>query len=228
MSKVDEVLVQLELLADFQDTAIRTRIERAPAEKFQSGPYPEGTETVHRLKITLRKVRPPVWRRIEVASDTTLGELSAMLEGVMGWYGGHLHAFDVDGTKYGTPNPDWPSDDLDENKYLLGAVLPTVGRKMGWDYDFGDNWQHAVLVEAIIPSDPKLDYPRCITGKRACPPDDCGGPWGYSAILEALRDPNYPDREDLLSMAPPHFNPGAFNCEGAEFALRAPRPMEGW
>ena len=132
MSKTDEVWAQLELLADFQDKAIRARIKKANAEKFESGPYPEGTETVHRLKITLRKVRPPVWRRIEVASDTTLGELSPMLEGVMGWYGGHLHAFDIGGTDFSPPDPDWDTGDLDENKYRLGAVLSTVGSKMGW------------------------------------------------------------------------------------------------
>ena len=120
---------------------------------IDSGPNPEGTKTVHRLKITLRSMKPPVWRRIEVASDTTLGESSAMLEGVMGWYGGHLHAFDVDGTDYGPPDPDWDTDDLDENKYRLGDVLPTVGAKMRWDYDFGDGWQHNVLVEAITPAE---------------------------------------------------------------------------
>lgn len=228
MSKAEEVRAQLKLLADFQDKVIKAGIGKATAEKFQSGPYPEGTETVHRLKITLRRVRPPVWRRIEVASDTTLGELSPMLEGVMGWYGGHLHAFDVDGTDFGPPDPDWGTDDLDENKYRLGAVLATVGGKMGWDYDFGDGWEHTVLVEAITPTDPQLEYPRCITGKGSCPPDDCGGPSAYSAIVEALRDPDYPDREDLLSMVPPGFNPGAFNLHDAEAALSAPRPLDGW
>ncbi len=228
MSKGDSVQAQLELLADFQDKVIKTRIEKVTAEKFQSGPYPEGTKTVHRLKITLRKVRPPVWRRIELASDTTLGELSPMLEGVMGWYGGHLHAFDIGGTDFSPPDPDWDTGDLDEKKYRLGAVLPTVGGKMGWDYDFGDNWQHTVLVEAITPTDPQLEYPLCVTGKRACPPDDCGGPWAYMSILEALRDLHYPDREDLLSMVPTGFVPGAFNLQDAEAALRAPRPLEGW
>ena len=226
MTKKDDIRPQLELLADFQDEAIMAR--EAAAEKAESITYPEGTKTVHRLKITLRSVKPPVWRRIEVASDTTLGELSPMLEGVMGWYGGHLHAFDVDGTDYSPPDPDWDSDDLDENKYRLGDVLPTVGEKMTWDYDFGDGWRHNVVVEAITPAEAGLTYPLCITGRRACPPEDCGGPWRYAAILEALRDPNHPDGEDLLAMVPPGFDPARFDAEETSRAMRSPRPLEGW
>jgi hypothetical protein len=229
MSKDDSVQAQLELLADFREKIVKApRTPEVDTETVDGGPYPEGTETVHRLKITLRSVKPPVWRRIEVASDTTLGELSAMFEGVMGWYGGHLHAFDVDGTDYSRPDPDWDSDDLDENKYRLGDVLPAVGAKMTWDYDFGDGWRHNVVVEAIAPAESDLTYPLCITGKRACPPEDCGGPLGYAEIVRALRDPNHPDREDRLAMVPPGFDPARFDLHQAQNALRAPRPLEGW
>ena len=99
---------------------------------------------------------------------------------------------------------------------------------MHWDYDFGDGWSHNVLVEAILPAEPDLDYPRCITGKRACPPEDCGGPWAYMSILKALRDRNYPGREDLLEVVPSGYDPAAFSVENAQAALRAPHPLEGW
>ena len=79
--------------------------------------------SVHRLKVTLREVRPPVWRRIEVPSDVTLGQLSGMLEAAMGWLGGHLHLFDVAGITYGIPDPDWETTDLDEGRFRLGKVL---------------------------------------------------------------------------------------------------------
>jgi hypothetical protein len=173
-------------------------------------------------------VKPPVWRRIVVGSDTTLGELAPILEAAMGWLGGHLHAFEVDGTRYGTPDPDWDLDDLDEDEFLLGDVLPAVGSKMRWDYDFGDGWEHTVLVEKIGPADPEVEYPVCLAGRRACPPEDCGGPFGYAALLDALADPGHPDHEQLRAWAPADFDPARFNTEEANIAMHSPRPLAGW
>ncbi|MGH3948956.1 MAG: plasmid pRiA4b ORF-3 family protein [Pseudonocardiaceae bacterium] len=99
------------------------------------------TEAIHQLKITLRSVTPPVWRRIAVRSDLSLGELAPILEGAMGWLGGHLHVFDVDGTWYGTPDPDWGGDELDETEFRVHEVLPTVASKLRWDYHLGDGWE---------------------------------------------------------------------------------------
>ena len=185
-------------------------------------------DLVHQLKVTLRGVKPPVWRRIVVKSDVTLGELAALLEGAMGWLGGHLHAFDVDGTWYGMPDPDWESDDLDESQYRLRDVLSGEGAKMRWDYDFGDGWEHDVVVEKINPVDPEVEYPVCLSGRRACPPEDCGGPHGYDRLLTALADASHPDHEELKSWAPPDFDPAYFDVEGANLAMRSPRPLSGW
>lgn len=136
------------------------------------------TRTVHQLKVTLREVKPPVWRRIVVESDLTLGELYPVLLSAMGWMGGHLHLFDVGGTRYGIPDPEWGITELDENRFRLDDVLPKVGMKMRWDYDFGDGWEHDVVVEAITMPQRGVEYPLCLAGRRACPPEDCGGPWG--------------------------------------------------
>lgn len=228
MSKSDHVRAQLELLADFQDDVIKARIEEADAEKAGRVRYPEGTETVHTLKITLRGIRPPIWRRIEVPSDVTLGELSPILEAAMGWLGGHLHVFDADGASYGTPDPDWDTDDLDENEYHLGTVLPVVGAKMQWDYDFGDGWRHNVVVEAIHPVEAGVLYPRCLAGRRACPPEDCGGTWGYANILRVLADPDNPDNADLRDFVPLDYDPGRFDVAQTTAEMRTPRPLEGW
>jgi len=186
------------------------------------------SKTVHQLKITLNNVKPPIWRRIEVASDTKLGDLSGILEAAMGWYGGHLHAFDVDGTRYDTHNPHFESFGLEEDKYTLGTVLPSVGSKMRFEYDFGDGWEHNVMVEAINPVDAGAVYPRCLTGKRACPPEDCGGPWGYANLLEAIADPNHPDHEDLREWLPLDFDPAYFDLVETEVDMRTPRPSFGW
>jgi len=186
------------------------------------------TQTVHQLKVTLGMVKPPVWRRIVVPSELRLSELAAILEAAMGWYGGHLHAFEADGTRYGRPDPDWGNDDLDENRFSLGEVLPEVGSKMRWDYDFGDGWEHDVLVEEIGPREAGVTYPICLAGRRACPPEDCGGPWGYENLLQALADPNHPDHEDMREWMALDFDPAHFDMEETSAAMRSPRPLEGW
>jgi len=188
------------------------------------------TTTVHRLKITLRGVKPPIWRRIEVPSNITLGELAPVLEAAMGWLGYHLHMFDTGRATYGTPDPDWDTDDLDENEYLLGAVLPVVGAKMIWDYDFGDGWRHNVVVETITPIEDDVLYPRCLAGRRACPPEDCGGTSGYADIVAMLDDPDYEprfiERDHLMEWLPPGYDPGHFDVAETDVEMRAPRPLE--
>lgn len=186
------------------------------------------TRTVHQLKVTLRQVKPPVWRRIVVRSDVTLGELAPVLEAAMGWLGGHLHLFEVGGARCGTPDPDWGMDDLDEDRFRLGDVLPNVGVKMRWDYDFGDGWEHDVLVEAISVPERGVEYPVCLAGRRACPPEDCGGPWGYADLLEALADPGHAEHEHLREWAPTNFDPAFFDIEETTEAMRSPRPLDGW
>jgi hypothetical protein len=176
---------------------------------------------VHQLKVSLRSVKPPVWRRIVVQPDTTLGELASILEAAVGWLGVHLHLFDVGGTWYGVPDPEWDRDGLDENRFRLCDVLPAVGSRMRWDYDFGDGWEHDMVVEAISPSERGVDYPVCLAGRRACPPEDCGGPWGYADLLKALADPAHPDHEQLREWAPPDFDPARFDLEETNFAIRS-------
>ena len=186
------------------------------------------SKTVHQLKITLRGIKPPIWRRIEVPSDISLGDLAPVLEAAMGWMGGHLHIFDVDGVTYGTPDPDWGDDDLNEDGYSLGDVLPEVGTKMQFDYDFGDGWQHKVVVEDISPVMVDALYPRCLTGRRSCPPDDCGGPRGYADILAVIADPGNPEHADMRDFVPLNYDPEYFDVAETDVDMRSPRPLEGW
>jgi len=187
-------------------------------------------KTVHRLKVTLRGVRPPIWRRIEVPSEIKLSELAGVLEAATGWMGGHLHAFEAGGVLYETPD----GDDLgfrpsrDERTVRLGDVLPAVKEKMRWDYDFGDGWEHDVVVEAIEPRGRDAAAPVCLAGKRACPPDDCGGPWGYGNLLAALSDPTHEEHEELAEWVPPGFDPEAFDAEESTAMMRSARPLNRW
>ena len=187
------------------------------------------TETVHRLKVTLLEVEPPVWRRLDVPSQIKLSALAGVLEAAVGWYGGHLHGFAVGALAYGIPDPDFGSRTIiDERKVRLGEVLPAVTDRMRWDYDFGDGWEHEVLVEAIEPPDPGVAYPVCRAGMRACPPEDCGGPWGYDDFLVALVDPAHERHEELREWAPPGFDPEAFDIEQATQWMRSAAPPQSW
>jgi hypothetical protein len=183
--------------------------------------------SVHQLKVTLREVRPPVWRRLAVSSGITLGALSPLLEAALGWEGYHLHVFEIDGRRYGSADPDWDATDLDERRYRLGRVLPGVGSRMRWKYDFGDGWEHDIVVEAIGPAEAGVTYPRCPAGRRACPPEDCGGPWGYAELLRALADPGDPEHAELAAWAPPDFNPARFDAVEATLAMHARERRRG-
>ncbi len=185
-------------------------------------------KSVHTLKITLREVKPPVWRRMVVDSYIRLDALAGLLEAAMGWYGGHLHQFETTGARYGEPDPEWGDDMIDERKARLADALPNVKSKLRWDYDFGDGWEHDVVVEAIGPPPAGVSYPLCVAGKRACPPEDCGGVWGYGDLLEALADPSHEDHADLTEWAPSGFDPEHFDVDETTEAMRTGRPLEDW
>ena len=158
-----------------------------------------GCQSVYQLKVTLVEIRPPIWRRIQVPGNTTLPNLHLMLQSVMGWYNCHLHKFTIDGIDYSTSDPDW--DDLDyqdERRVHLDKVVSRAGTAFSYMYDFGDGWEHDVLVEEILPAQPGVEYPLCLAGERRGPPEDVGGIWGYDEFLKAIRNPKHEDHESYL------------------------------
>ncbi len=141
----------------------------------------------------------------------------------MGWENEHLHAFRIDGLRYG-PADDTFSDEVDELTVSVTDTLGASGRGE-YDYDFGDSWEHELVVEK--PKEPLVlnGIATCIAGKRACPPEDCGGVWGYANLLEALADPSHDDHEDSLEWLgeefdPEAFDPAAVNARLARFPFR--------
>ena len=155
------------------------------------------SKNIYQLKISLRDIRPPIWRRVQVQSSTTLSDLHLIIQAAMGWYNCHLHSFSIQGIEYGKPEPDYGLDLRDENKAKLNQVIKQEKSKFSYTYDFGDSWEHSILVEKILPKEPKVSYPFCLKAKRACPPEDCGGAWGYMEFLEALQDPQHPEHENF-------------------------------
>lgn len=105
----------------------------------------------------------------------------------------------------------------------LDQVVPSVGDKLGYTYDFGDNWEHDILVEAITDAEAGIPYPRCLTGRRACPPEDCGGMWGYEYLIEILADPGHEEHDERLEWlgldTAEQFAPAAFDLAEVNNAL---------
>jgi hypothetical protein len=179
----------------------------------------EGKTQIYQIKVTLRHVAPPVWRRIEVPADIKLDKLHRILQTVMGWTDSHMHAFRVGMVQYGTASREFPDMFKNERTVRLDQLV-TVGKKLIYEYDFGDGWEHELKIEKVPTPEPGMRYPRCTAGKRACPPDDCGGPWGYEHLLEVLRDPKHEEHEEMREWIGGDFDSEAFDLDDVNQMLR--------
>jgi hypothetical protein len=151
---------------------------------------------VYQLKITLRGVaKPPVWRRIAVPAGLTLDLLHEVIQQAVGWEDGHMHVFSTSRRDYGIRDPELGHGD--ERKVTVAEVLARPGATMLYTYDFGDGWEHDIVLEKVLPPDPVVGL-SCLAGKGACPPEDCGGAWGYASLKETLADPGHKEHEELL------------------------------
>ncbi|MBU1662577.1 MAG: plasmid pRiA4b ORF-3 family protein [Chloroflexi bacterium] len=181
------------------------------------------SKQIYQIKVTLRDSSPPIWRRIQVRSDTRLDELHLILQDVMGWDNYHMHQFVIQGEYYGQPCDDDFMDMRNESKYKLSDLVSGEKFKFVYEYDFGDSWEHSLLVEKILPVEKGIQYPVCIKGKRACPPEDVGGVWGYASFLEAINDPKNPEHEEYLEWVGGEFDPEKFDLDEVNAALNSYR-----
>ena len=166
---------------------------------------------VYQIKVTLKGSKPPIWRRMQITSDTTLAKLHRILQRVMGWEGSHLYQFVTGGIAYGDPSMLGELDAEDARTVTLAALVRGEKSKLLYEYDLGDSWEHELLLEKILPREEGKRYPVCLTGKRACPPEDCGGVWGYASLLKALHDPEHPEHEEMLEWVGGAFDPEVFD-----------------
>ncbi len=175
---------------------------------------------IFQIKVTLAGSKPPIWRRFQVADDVKLSKLHRILQDVMGWTDSHMHQFLIAGETYVSPELNDDIDELDEQKTKLHTVVKEAKDKFRYEYDFGDSWEHVLEVEKVLPAEPGVHYPRCLTGKRACPPEDCGGIWGYADFVEAIQNPEHPEHEELLEWVGGAFDPEAFNLDEVNDLLK--------
>lgn len=182
---------------------------------------------IFQIKVALVGSDPEIWRRLLVPASITLAALHNVLQIAMGWDSSHLHEFRKGKQYYGMPNPDEVFFNvprtIDDRKVRLDEVLLRVGSNFVYTYDMGDSWEHAIVLEKRLPADPNLTYPACLGGERACPPEDCGGVYGFYDLLEASRVPKHSRHEELLEWVGEEWVPDAFSPDDVNQRLHARR-----
>ena len=176
---------------------------------------------IYQLKVTLLGTK--IWRRLLVPADMTLAQLHDVLQVAMGWQDGHLHEFSARGRHFGPPNPEdrfMAMDPIeDERRVRVSSVLGRTGAKAVYTYDFGDGWEHSIVLEKRLPAAPNMLYPICTDGQLACPPEDCGGIPGFYDLLDALRDPTHEQHKELQDWVGGDYDPEAFSIEAVNRML---------
>ena len=183
------------------------------------------------VRIDLLQVKPPIWRRLVLPGDLTLDRVHAVLNEAMGWTDSHLHRFRTGNrphapyfiTEFDLHEGD---DGILENDVRLDQVVAEKGDALWYDYDFGDGWEHVVKVEAVLPEPPT--EVELVTGRRACPPEDVGGPWGYEAVAKwvesgydkTLLPEQFDNARHARDWLTPGWHPATFDLESARSALR--------
>jgi hypothetical protein len=177
----------------------------------------ETPQEIYQIKIALLGTRPPIWRRLLVPAGMTLEQLHDVLQMAMGWEDCHMHDFRIGKKQFGKPELDdslmgMPAT-VDESTVRVFNVLGKVGAKAVYTYDFGDGWEHSVAVEKVLAPDPGFAYPVCTGGKLNGPPEDCGGVAGYYNLLEAIRNPDHEEHEEMQEWVGDDFDPDAFSMD---------------
>ena len=181
---------------------------------------------LYHLKIVLNGTKPIIWRRLQVPGNANLGWLHAVLQVTMGWTNSHLHQFRVgellySDLRHNSPEFEGDPEILDEHKATLQQVAHQQKDVLGYEYDFGDSWDHQIMVEKILLPDPDAaTVALCLDGARACPPEDCGGPWGYDNLRKILRNPKHEEHESMKEWLGRPFDPAAFDVEKVNPCLR--------
>jgi len=189
----------------------------------------EKLQQIYQIKVTLLGTDPPIWRRLRVPADLTLEQLHDVLQLAMGWEDCHMHAFRIGQQSYAEPDPmervfGGPRT-ADEGTARLSDVMGRAGIKAVYTYDFGDSWEHRIVVEKRLAPQPGQAYPVCVAGERHGPPEDCGGIPGFYNLLEAISDPAHERHDQLLDWLGDGFDAEAFSVDEVNQRLA---PLQRW
>lgn len=223
--------------------SVRTQLNERASKKVKTLPK-VSKDTAHPknafvFKVTLKNSKPSIWRRIVVPDTYTFYQLHCAIQDAMGWYDSHLHDFTIDMSSKNTsksrslveseqtislPNPEGDTffpPEKDESIERIADWFGPITQQCVYTYDFGDNWEHTVHLEKVIPIDPTLTYPQCTGGKNACPPEDCGSVWGYENLKKIMADPKHKEHADMLEWllleSGEEFDPSHFDPKEVEF-----------
>ena len=178
------------------------------------------SDSVLQLKITLNHIKPPIWRRVLVDSDIKLPDLHKIIQTVMGWTNSHLHQFIIGNQYYSLPSDESFYKVVDYRRIKLDSLFNTPKSKFIYEYDFGDGWEHSIVIEKILPREKNTYYPICIDGKRSCPPEDCGGTFGYENLIKIINNPGHKEYDELMEWLGDYFAPEEFNIDEVNEFLR--------
>lgn len=181
----------------------------------------ESQPSVYEMKVRLKGIKPAIWRRFRLSGSASLYKLHLILQAVMGWSDYHLYEFQIGQLRFGEPDPNWETRSA--KRVRLSDILTKEKARFTYVYDFGDDWEHEVVVEKILPSAEKLVHPICIGGKRACPPEDCGGIGGYSRLLELISNPKDDEYEEMMEWLGGGFDPERFEPDEVNRRLKSMR-----
>jgi len=200
----------------------RYKQPRIPIKKGGKMNESKKAKLVLQIKISLKGIKPQIWRRVLVPTDFSLHQLHLVIQAAMGWENYHLYNFEINGQEFGLPDEEDLFEMIDSRNVKLDSLfLKGIVSNISYIYDFGDNWEHNIKIEKVIPEDPNEFYPKCIAGKRACPPEDCGGVYGYYNLLEILSDPSNEEYEETKEWVGEDFDPEKFDIEEINSMLKS-------
>jgi hypothetical protein len=187
-----------------------------------------GKKDVLELKFELEPTAPPIWRNVVVRDSISMYQLHEIIQVVMGWMHSHLFCFSADGVVIGVPSPDGddfsPVEFKDAKRVKVRQFLEKPGDSVCYQYDFGDSWDHTITaVKRLDESELRYEVPRCIAGKNACPPEDCGGFPGFERLKEVISDPKHEEYDQLtewLDEYYPDYDPREFSLSAVNKILK--------
>lgn len=169
---------------------------------------------IYQIKISLDNAKPSIYRTILVEDDRSFSDFHLIIQITMGWGNYHLYQFKVGNYYIAEPDEFMEDKAIDPEDISLKDVFKKEGDGIKYEYDFGDGWTHSLKLEKILPIKLNQYYPICLRGKRSCPPEDCGGVWGYEHLKKVISDKKHPEHKEMIEwVGGDHFDPELFDVD---------------